>query len=466
MEITAYLHRDVPLTDLPQYFEVERFSENRHQSDRFANVMWVDMPDFDSAETENRDQVLQWLPHIDLLIYVVTPERYKDAEGWRMMLENGYRHAWLFAMNQWDRAEPVQYDDFVRLLEQAGFNKPQVFRTVCVGTHDKDEFPRMLDLIESLATHNVIQHLQERGWMQRLISIRSGLEKDLATLSHTGTIGMTASFNKRWQQLEATATAHLDAPFKAHGALFAPDKTGNVFKVLKSFSPTASKTDVANSIASRNRSDELWDDWLSVRLQDSINEFQLAEVEHGVLPTALSSLYKVENKKLTDTMTRHFDESVASAIETPGPLWQRFILKAASWLKIFLPVVALLWVAWRVLNGFITGAEDRSAYVGIDFMVNGILLAVLGWLIPMILEKALTPSLPDAVYRSLHKGLKNALAEVKQDAMANIESLEGDRDRHLSTCLKLKSEVSNLVAASEKPTDAALQNILLSAPSS
>ena len=67
------------------------------------------MPDFDSDETANKDQVLQWLPHIDLLIYVVTPERYKDAEGWRMMLENSYRHAWLFVINKWDRADAVQY---------------------------------------------------------------------------------------------------------------------------------------------------------------------------------------------------------------------------------------------------------------------------------------------------------------------------------------------------------------------
>ena len=70
MEITAYLHESVALNALPDHFDPASFSDNRHSNDALADVMWVDMPDFDSDETANKDQVLQWLPHIDLLIYV------------------------------------------------------------------------------------------------------------------------------------------------------------------------------------------------------------------------------------------------------------------------------------------------------------------------------------------------------------------------------------------------------------
>ena len=158
MEITAYLHRDIHLDALPDHFDATSFSANKHTNEALADVMWVDMPDFDSTETDNRDQVLQWLPHIDLLVYVVTPERYKDAEGWRMMLESGYRHAWLFVINQWDRAQPVQYSDFSSLLEGSGFSSPQVFRTVCTAEHEEDQFDEMVALIRSLSKHNIVTH--------------------------------------------------------------------------------------------------------------------------------------------------------------------------------------------------------------------------------------------------------------------------------------------------------------------
>jgi len=53
MEITAYLHDSVTLNALPDHFDPERFSANRHNNDALADVMWVDMPDFDSDEAHD-----------------------------------------------------------------------------------------------------------------------------------------------------------------------------------------------------------------------------------------------------------------------------------------------------------------------------------------------------------------------------------------------------------------------------
>jgi len=79
MEITAYTYIDKVIASLPDKFPQQYFSEVRHQNVKFKDVMWIDMPDFDSEETQNREQVLQWLPHIDVLLYVVTPERYRRS---------------------------------------------------------------------------------------------------------------------------------------------------------------------------------------------------------------------------------------------------------------------------------------------------------------------------------------------------------------------------------------------------
>jgi len=277
MEITAYLHRDVQLDALPEHFDATSFSSNKHENDSLADVMWVDMPDFDSHETENKDQVLQWLPHIDLLLYVVTPERYKDAEGWRMLIDNGYRHAWLFIINQWDRADSVQHEDFTGLLKAAGFSAPQVFRTVCVGAHSEDQFNEMIAVIEALSKQNVVKHLQERGWMQRLERSKTQLQKHTAMLASESAASVSDSFKTRWQEFEQSAMSHLDSPFKAYSEQFSKDKTGTVSGVLRSITGGASNENIASNVTVRKEAGSLWDDWLNVRCQDSVQQFSLAQ---------------------------------------------------------------------------------------------------------------------------------------------------------------------------------------------
>jgi predicted GTPase len=86
------------------------------------------MPDFDSTEKSNQQLVLEWLPHIDVLVYVVSPERYRDNKAWQLLLAEGGKHAWIFVLNQSDRGEVEQYQDFINQLHKAGFNNPIVYQ--------------------------------------------------------------------------------------------------------------------------------------------------------------------------------------------------------------------------------------------------------------------------------------------------------------------------------------------------
>ncbi len=463
MEITAYLHQDVQLDALPDHFVADRFSDNRHSNAHLSDVMWVDMPDFDSDETQNKDQVLQWLPHIDLLIYVVTPERYKDAEGWRMMQENGYQHAWLFVINQWDKAESVQYQDFTRMLESAGFQAPEVFRTVCNSAHSEDQFGDLVEVIASLAKRNVIEHLQERGWIHRLGAVQSKLKVESEHLAMDGLKKLDESFAHRWQEFESAAVAHLDAPFKTYSALFSDEKTNVVNTVLKSLGSKETGTEVAGNIAIRSDASELWDDWLSIRMKDSIQQFNLADSEHGVPATVMMKKNDMSSIDARGLITQHLKQAVESTIASPGTQWQRLLSKAAGILKIALPLVALAWVSWRVINGFIAGAADRADYVGLDFLVNGLLLAGLGWLIPMMIGKLLVPSLPDAIYRELHHGLRNGLAEVAQHAQLQLAEINKVRLEHTAKCTKIDQKIEQFIASTDQ-ADPTLGRVLMSAP--
>ena len=122
-ELSIFLHESLHIRQLPESFPVDRVRVARHSDDSRRQVLWIDMPDIDSTEASNRDLVADWLPHIDVLIYVVSPERYRDDKGWRLLREHVSKHAWLFVMNQWDRGQEAQVADFIKLLRQGGFTK-------------------------------------------------------------------------------------------------------------------------------------------------------------------------------------------------------------------------------------------------------------------------------------------------------------------------------------------------------
>jgi GTPase SAR1 family protein len=86
-EISVYLHESVRLKPLPAHLPVDRVQMVYHRSEAYRDVLWVDMPDFDSTDHSNHELAIKWLPHIDVLIYVVSPERYRDDRGWRMLLQ-------------------------------------------------------------------------------------------------------------------------------------------------------------------------------------------------------------------------------------------------------------------------------------------------------------------------------------------------------------------------------------------
>jgi GTPase Era involved in 16S rRNA processing len=119
-DITVYVHRSISVDKLPNNFPMHKMRTSLHGNQKYQHVMFIDMPDFDSVETANRDLVDAWLPHLDLVLYVVSPERYRDDQGWRLLLAHVTQHAWVFVMNHWDRGVPEQLADFSSQLAEAG----------------------------------------------------------------------------------------------------------------------------------------------------------------------------------------------------------------------------------------------------------------------------------------------------------------------------------------------------------
>ena len=177
-EISLYLHESIELRHLQKNFPIDRVRMAYHQNDSRRQVLWIDMPDIDSIEQEHREWVLEWLPHIDVLIYVVNPERYRDDKGWRLLQAYGCEHAWLFVINQWDRGHTAQYEDFSKLLSKAGFKDPIILCTdsrEAEAVRKPDDFEQLKGFLQDMADRHVMNQLEIRAETFRLETLQVAL---------------------------------------------------------------------------------------------------------------------------------------------------------------------------------------------------------------------------------------------------------------------------------------------------
>ncbi len=56
-----------------------------HRSDLIRQILLCDLPDFDSLLGEHRERVIEFLEHLDLLVWVTSPEKYGDGRFYEFL---------------------------------------------------------------------------------------------------------------------------------------------------------------------------------------------------------------------------------------------------------------------------------------------------------------------------------------------------------------------------------------------
>jgi GTP-binding protein EngB required for normal cell division len=81
--------------------------EITHDAHDIRHIVLCDLPDFDSLLTQNRDLVLEFVEHLDLLIWVSSPEKYADARFYEFLaLVPKAKQNFLFVLNKMDLLFP------------------------------------------------------------------------------------------------------------------------------------------------------------------------------------------------------------------------------------------------------------------------------------------------------------------------------------------------------------------------
>ncbi|RLA16993.1 MAG: GTP-binding protein, partial [Gammaproteobacteria bacterium] len=390
-EVTLFHHESIRIAHLPR-LPTDKIKIAEHSEDSNKQIIWIDMPDFDSTEQSNQELVLEWLPHIDVLIYVVSPERYRDNKAWQILKAEGGKHAWIFVLNQSDRGQPEQYQDFIKQLEKAGFSNPLVYQSCCAvdkSSKQIDEFDTLRATLQSLATENTIQQLELRGLQVRKAELSKLLQSSLNLLGPSTVTEEAITFwESQWRELQRLILDASALPIQQMAAYYA----------LQS-SELADKT-TAPYLHLR-----LWDKWAQARFDDALDALvlQVNHLQLPVLPIKKLLLPIRENsEKIVEEKTLL---SVRKALIKPGNIIQRSLIKIAQFAEVVLPISAMGWVGYQVFIEFYESSlEDIPHYVGTDFAINSTMLIAIAWLFPYFLQKKLKPSVEKAALKGLNYG--------------------------------------------------------------
>ncbi len=412
-EVTLFHHQSVAIQHLPEQLPLAKINIAQHDDAAKKNIVWIDMPDFDSTEQRNKQLVLQWLPHIDVLIYVVSPERYRDEKAWRLLLAEGARHAWLFVFNQWDKGRSEQYQDFNRQLHKAGFIEPIIFKTVCAEGPQADEFNMLEATIVSLATEHIVQQLEQRGSQVRKLELKQKLLNAAELLGSGQTFQRTEElWQKQWQRMSEQLQQGFAWPAQQAASYYAEHAS-----------------DLMTNTASA--STLLWDDWAQARFDDALDEFIINVDQLGLPVIPLKQNTSEIREKAAKIMQTQTELAARQALVNPGNVLQRGFLKCMRLSEIILPLAAMAWVGYKVFIGYYTSNMSDSHYLGVDFAVHSGLLIAITWLTPYFILKKSQPSLKKSALKGLNKGISTALGIINSEVSRVIESLNQQHTEQL-----------------------------------
>jgi hypothetical protein len=436
MEVTLYLHEAYKNELLPDELPTQGTTIAYHAQENRRLVAWLDLPDFDSTEQHNKELVQAWLPYIDWMIYVVSPDRYHDEMGWRYLKERAHRHAWIFVMNHWDEGQPEQIEDLRNRLIDAGFSKPVILRTVCTDGNYEDDFSQLEKTINNSIREYGISVLQELG-------LQAHIEEVSAQLDNFHTF---IGDEQHWQTLHAEWTKTTDEGLNAlsqqltqnantiHQDMHARESIPKLpFRKDKATEPPVPSTLTEPAWSPRNQ----------MRIEDLctrlINKIQSSELPFNPAKSRLDTL-KAEAQ---ETVATRIEDHLATALAQPGTPLQRTLHRYSNLFTWLLPLLAALWASSHLVAGFYSSTQGEKAFLGLDFAIHTILLIVLAWLIPWLIHRKLKPSLADAAKYALSQGNAAGIAELKNQFKTVWNDNSKERKRYGEEIKVMQEKLKN-----------------------
>lgn len=415
---TLYVHRSQTLKEFPVDSPVMDTAVEYHDVEDRRDVGWLDMPDIDSVEADNRELVLAWLPYIDWLIYVVSPERYRDDIGWQLIERRHRKHHWLFVINRWDEAADVQLDEFSADLEAAGFTNPVVLCTSCI--QQDDDFERLESIINEAIRDHGLKELQRIGAQARLDELDAVCDSVLHRIGS----------EHEWEELQVQINAGIDSRLDR-----LKDRLGRELEsVVQRYPPLPKiwRADPDPPSLPREALQKTIDAEFNTDLIADIGaEITIAVENSGKQSAPLGTVLDRVLAMAKQTVLSETTNSLNEAMAKPGGSVQSGLRRMAEFAAYALPLAAGIWAAYNLITGFQQGISGEKRFLGINFAVHSLLLIGLAWLIPFLLARWLRPSLRKTARRGLQAGLEQAADNIKSSLLHSFKVLMESKEKLL-----------------------------------
>jgi hypothetical protein len=457
-EVSLYIHQSVHLKSLPKDFPLERVRIAQHHDEQVRQVLWIDMPDFDSVEQANRDLVMEWLPHIDVLVYVVSPERYKDDKGWRILQSHGGEHAWLFVLNQWDRGHPSQYDDFRALLAKGGFDDPVILRTDCrenASERKPDDFEQLRSFLQEMADRHVMLQLEIRAESMRLEGLTAALKGCLRKLGEgLDYRDLREDWETLWENTSAELAKGMEWPIAAVAQAFVGREANPLRRNVDLTKESPPQPEEPRSL--------LWDEWAESRLKDALDRLVVDAGEKGLPVLPLKAQLDGLRERAGPLVLGSGQRSLRQALANPGNAFQRIGLKLAGTLSVLLPLAAIGWATYEVVQRFYESAveNERLAFLGQDFAIHALLLIGLSWLLPFFAYRQLKPSAERTAVKGLREGIRTGLDSIGTEVEEVLEQADRGRAALLEEGRRLAKAAETATVPVEREATGLLRRVL------
>ena len=425
---TIYLHESQNIAVLPQDSPAIHTDIKYHASQDKQDVAWLDMPDIDSVEQSNRELALAWLPYIDWLIYVTSPERYRDDVGWQLVKQRHHRHHWLFVINHWDAAAESQFEEFFLDLKNAGFTEPRVLRTSCANQVE-DDFDQLEYIInDAIRTHGLAE-LQRIGVLAQLEELKN---KACYYLQKIGS-------KQQWEKLQIKIKEITSQRLMLFKERLEVEIEGIVQRYPKAPSLWRSERD-SPKLPQTEIEQSVWSNYCD-HLLDNIGKGAVVVVEEeGVSSEPINILFDEQLTAAKKTVLTKMNDGLKAALARPGIPIQRTLRRTMRFLSYAIPVVVGATVLYNVANQYQQGLTGEKPFLGINFAVHSLLLIGLAWFIPFLLSRWLRSSPRATARRGLRNGLNEAISTIEHDLLEAYDSLEQDREKLTKALPKISTE--------------------------
>lgn len=458
-EVTIYVHRSVELNQLPKDFPVDKVNIRQHQDQTRRAILWIDMPDIDSVEASNLEIVRDWLPYIDVLLYVVSPERYRDDRGWQFVIDEGYKHAWIFVINQWNLGgggDNSVMRDFDSLLQSAGFDQPLLYRTDCMSEGREDDFDKLSQTLLEIANEHTINELDRRGIWNRLQVLQDVLRQQIDALGKRERFDQFEEiYTQNWTQVISDVQQHLELPVQKMSAKY----TRPAFTVMDWLNPGQKSYDSDQDLTEIHfQSLNIWDSRVRKIVEVVLDKITLAADNLGIPVRPFQDRIVPIRQLIDDTMESSLQKGLRQGLAKPGNKLQRMAHQFSGLLTTILPLAALSWVAYRVISVYYD--ESDRDYLGADFAIHSFLLVLVAWLIPYVIYKKSRPSIQKAVKRGLETGIHEGLHELDAKIRSMLDQIRQLQNGLLTTGEELLAASSTIRPVVETLSDTILLRML------